>query len=252
MPMIRSLSLALLAVLMLALPTRATDIGAMTDAEREAFRAEVRAYLLENPDVLMEAIAVLEQRQAEEQIETDRDRVALNADQLYDDPTSWEGGNPEGDVTLVEFMDYRCGFCRRAHPEVQQLVNGDGKIRYIVKEFPILGEESVAASRFALAVRLVAGDGAYKEVHDRLITARGTMNEETFVRIGEELGLDTDAILVEMQNPEIDRIIAGNHALAQRLEISGTPSFVFQTELVRGYVPLASMQGIVQAIRDGS
>ena len=250
--MFRSLLFALCTGLALGHPVQATEIDAMTEAERAAFRAEVRAYLLENPEVLMEAIAVLEQRQAEQQIAADRDLVTLNADALYTDPTSWVGGNPEGDVTLVEFMDYRCSFCRRAHPEVQQLVSGDGNIRYIIKEFPILGEESVAASRFALAVRRVAGDAAYKEVHDRLITARGTMNEETFARIAENLGLDTDAILVEMQNPEIDRIIATNHALAQKLEISGTPSFVFQTELVRGYVPLASMQDIVQAIRDGS
>jgi protein-disulfide isomerase len=250
--MIRPHLLGALAALTLALPAQAFDVSAMSDAEREAFRSEVRAYLLDNPEVLMEAIAVLEQRQAEEQIAADRDKVAVNAEALFEDADSWVGGNPDGDVTLVEFMDYRCSFCRRAHPEVQALVQGDGNIRYIVKEYPILGEESVAASRFALAVRSVAGDQAYKDVHDRLITVRGTMDEATFARIGEELGLDTDAVLVEMQNPAIDRVIQKNYALAQRLEISGTPSFVFHTDLVRGYVPLESMQGIVQAIRDGS
>jgi protein-disulfide isomerase len=236
----------------LALPAHAFDIDAMSAEERAAFQAEVRAYLLENPEVLMEAIAILEQRQTEDQIVTDRERVAANADEIFADADSWVGGNPEGDVTLVEFMDYRCGFCRRAHPEVAELVAGDGNIRYIVKEFPILGEESVAASRFALAVRNVAGDAAYKDVHDRLIGARGAMNDDTFGRIGVELGLDVDAVMVEMQNPDIDRIIRENHALAQALEISGTPSFIFQTDMVRGYVPLESMKGIVQAIREGS
>lgn len=250
--MIRPLLAGALVALALTLPAQALDLGAMSDSERAAFRDEVRAYLLENPEVLMEAIAVLEQRQAEDQIQSDRDRVVMNADRLFDDPASWVGGNPDGDVTIVEFMDYRCSFCRRAHPEVEALVEGDGNIRYIVKEYPILGEESVAASRFALAVRAVEGDRAYKEVHDRLMTVRGAMNDETFARIGEEFGLDTGAILVEMQSPEIDRIIQTNYALAQRLEISGTPSFVFQTDLVRGFVPLASMQDIVQAIRDGS
>jgi protein-disulfide isomerase len=250
--MIRSALMAGFAALALCGPADALDLSALTETERDAFRAEVRAYLLENPEVLMEAIAVLEQRQAEEQIQSDRDRVSMNARELFEDADSWVGGNPEGDVTLVEFMDYRCSFCRRAHPEVQALVNGDGNIRYIVKEYPILGDESVAASRFAIAVRTVAGDRAYKDVHDRLITVRGTMNEETFARISDEMGLDTGAILIEMQNPDIDRIIQENYLLAQRLEISGTPSFVFQTDLVRGYVPLASMQGIVEAIRDGS
>jgi protein-disulfide isomerase len=212
----------------------------------------VRAYLLENPEVLMEAIAVLEQRQTEDQIAADRRKVATHADELFADADSWVGGNPEGDVTVVEFMDYRCSYCRRAHPEVNALISGDGNIRYIVKEFPILGDESVAAARFALAARAVAGDDAYSDVHDRLMTARGAMNEETFVRVADELGLDTDAILAEMASPEIDRILQENYALAQALEISGTPSFVFQTDLVRGYVPLDSMQGIVRAIRDGS
>lgn len=250
--MIRPFLLGPLVAIALALPAHALDLGAMSASERAAFRDEVRAYLLDNPEVLMEAIAILEQRQAEDQIQADRDRVLLHADRLFDDPASWVGGNPDGDVTLVEFMDYRCSFCRRAHPEVEALVAGDGNIRYIVKEYPILGEESVAASRFALAVRAVEGDRAYKEVHDRLMTVRGAMNEETFTRIGAELGLDTAAILVEMQSPDIDRVIQANYALAQQLEISGTPSFVFQTDLVRGYVPLASMQEIVQAIRDGS
>jgi protein-disulfide isomerase len=250
--MIRPHLLAALAALTLAAPAQALDLSAMTEAEREAFRAEVRAYLLENPEVLMEAIAILEQRQTEEQIEADRQKVAMNAAELFEDPDSWVGGNLEGDVTIVEFMDYRCGYCRRAHPEVTALIEGDGNIRYILKEFPILGEESVAAARFALAVRSVAGDGAYADVHDRLMTARGTMTEETFARIGEELGLDTEAILVEMGSPEIDRILEENMALARALEISGTPTFVFETDLVRGYVPLDSMQGIVQAIRDAS
>jgi len=250
--MIRPLLLAPLAALAFAAEALAFDVTAMTDDEKQAFRAEIRDYLLENPEVLMEAIAVLEQRQAEEQVETDRARVAASADDLYNDGYSWVGGNPDGDVTLVEFMDYRCSFCRRAHPEVQDLVNGDGNIRYIVKEYPILGEESVAASRFAMAVKNVAGDEAYKTVHDRLITLRGTMNEDSFTRISDDLGLDTDAILVEMQNPAIDQAIQNNYRLAQRLEISGTPSFVFDTEMVRGYVPLASMQDIVKAIREGS
>jgi protein-disulfide isomerase len=250
--MLRTHLLGVLAAGVFALPASALDLTAMSDAEREAFRAEVRAYLLENPEVLMEAIAILEERQAEDQIQADRDRVAVNATELFEDPGSWVGGNPDGDVTIVEFMDYRCSFCRRAHPEVEALIEGDGNIRYIVKEFPILGDESVAASRFALAVRSVAGDRAYGEVHDRLMTVRGTMDEATFARIGEEMGLDTDAILVEMGSPDIDRIIQQNYALAQRLEISGTPSYVFGTEMVRGYVPLQSMQGIVQAIRDDS
>lgn len=247
--MFRRIILAPILALGLALPAAALDLGAMTNDERAAFRAEVRAYLLENPEVLMEAIAVLEQRQKEDQIGSDRDAVAANAAALFEDPNAWVGGNPDGDVTIVEFMDYRCSFCRKAHPEVRELLNSDGNIRYIVKEYPILGEESVAATRFAIATRMVAGDEAYEDVHNVLITVRGSMTNDTFSRIAENLGLDPDPILAEMGNPEIDTIIQQNYRLAERLKISGTPSFVFGTEMVRGYVPLDTMEAIVAELR---
>ncbi len=176
--MIRTLLLAPLAALAFAAQAQAFDISDMSDAERETFRAEIREYLLENPEVLMEAIAVLEQARPSSRSKRPRPRGGQRRCPL-DDGYSWVGGNPEGDVTLVEFMDYRCSFCRRAHPEVQELC-GDGNIRYIVKEYPILGDESVAASRFAIAVKNVEGEDAYKTVHDELITIRGTMNEDTF------------------------------------------------------------------------
>jgi len=139
----------------LALPVQAQE---MSDAERDSFRAEVRAYLLENPEVLMEAIGVLEAREANEAQQRDVAMVAAHADQLFDSPTSFVGGNPEGDFTIVEFLDYRCGYCKRAHPEVAALVAEDANIRYVIKELPILGEESMLAARYALAVQQVAGD----------------------------------------------------------------------------------------------
>ncbi len=249
---IRKTILAIAVAFFASAPAQALDLSAMSDAEREAFRAEVRAYLLENPEVLMEAIGVLEERQAAEQAMGDRERVEVNSAALFEDGFSWIGGNPNGDVTVVEFMDYRCSYCRRAHPEVEQLINADQNIRFIVKEYPILGPESVAASKFAIATKTVEGDEAYKNVHDALIRVRGSMNDETFGRIADEFGLDMGAIHIEMQNPAIDALIQENYRLAERLEISGTPSFVFQTEMVRGYVPLASMQSIVTAIREGS
>ena len=151
---------ALALALTLTAPAHAFDLSQMSDAEREAFRAEIRAYLLENPEVIMEAVAVLEQRDAEKQAQADVDLIAANANALFNDPSSWIGGNPDGDITMVEFVDYRCGYCRKAHDEVAELISSDGNIRFIVKEFPILGEASLTSSRFALAVRQIAGDDA--------------------------------------------------------------------------------------------
>lgn len=245
----RTLARAALAAMILAGPATATGIGDMTETEREAFGAEVRAYLLDNPEVLMEAIAVLEERQAATAAATDRQLIAENRAALTDAATSWIGGNPDGDVTVIEFMDYRCGYCKRAHPEVTELIESDGNIRFVLKEFPILGEQSLLAARFALAVRAVEGGDAYARVNDALIVMPGEVNEASLARLAEEEGLDTDAVMAGMDDPEVERIIAANHALAQTLGISGTPSFVFGDQMIRGYVPLDDMRQIVEEER---
>jgi len=232
--------------LALATPLAAQD---MTDAERMAFRAEVRAYLLENPEVLMEAISVLEAKEQAQAAAADVELARANADSLFNDPTSFVGGNPEGDITIVEFMDYRCGYCKRAYPEVAELISRDGNIRYIVKEFPILGEESVLASRFALATKQVAGDAVYDEVHATLMQFQGNISEGALERVSDSFGLDTDAIMAEMFSDDVTAIINGNRALAERMRISGTPTFVVDDQMLRGYVPLDQMQQIVAAVR---
>lgn len=225
---------------------------AMTDAERDTFRAEVRAYLLENPEVLMEAIAVLENRQAEAEATRDDRLAETNANALLDDGFSFVGGNLDGDVTIVEFIDYRCGFCRRAHPEVAELVATDGNIRIITKEFPILGEQSIMASQFAVATKIVAGDEAYKQVSDALIAMRSDVTPASLSSLAQAFDLDADAIFAEMESPATQAVIANNRALGDRMQITGTPTFVFGDQMVRGYIDLAQMRLIVDQQRDDS
>lgn len=240
---------AALSLMALSAPAQAFDITAMSDDERAALREEIRSYLLDNPEVIMEAVTILEQRQAEAQAQGDVDLVRVNAEAIFEDDHSWVGGNPEGDITLVEFTDYRCGFCRRAHPEVEQLLEADGNIRFVLKEFPILGEESVLASRFAIAVKQIAGDDAYKAAHDVLIGYRGNITPEALERIAGELDLDASAILSHMTSDEVTQVIAANHALAGRLQITGTPTFILEDQMLRGYMPLADMQTLVAQTR---
>jgi protein-disulfide isomerase len=244
--MIRSLIAAgATAISIAALPAGAFDVSAMTDAERDAFRAEVRAYLLDNPEVLMEAIGVLEEREAAAQANADVEMIASRAEAIFEDGFSWVGGNLDGDITIVEFMDYRCSFCRRAHPEIEALMETDGNIRLIVKEFPILGEESMLASRFAIAVKLNEGDEAYKRAHDALVELRGEITLTSLERLATDLELDTDAVMSGMLDPEVDRIIGTNRALAQELGISGTPTFILPGQMLRGYLPLEGMRAVV-------
>ena len=235
--------------LALATPAVAFDIEEMTAEERDIFRSEIRDYLLENPEVLMEAIAVLEQRRAEEAALAELKMLENNRDAIYNDGFSFVGGNPEGDVTIVEFLDYRCGYCKRAHPLVKELLATDGGIRYIVKEFPILGEESELASRYAIATKMLAGDEAYAELHDKLMEWSGPVNAGALGRISSDISIDHAAIVAHMNSDEVTEIIATNRALAQRLQIQGTPSFVMGDAFVRGFVELPQMRSMVEAVR---
>jgi protein-disulfide isomerase len=239
----------LAAILMLATPALAIDLEAMTDAERDAFRAEVRAYLLDNPDVLAEAFTILDERAATAEAARDQSVIVDQSAALYDSAFDWNAGNPDGDLVMVEFMDYRCGFCRRASPDIDQLIQTDGNIRLIVKEFPILGEQSVLASRFAIASRIALGDDAYAAIHDALMEMRGDMTEASLSNLATELGLDSTAILGSIDDPQVDATIAANYALAQQLNITGTPSFVFGGEMMRGYVPFDGMVEIAAQLR---
>lgn len=244
----RLASAALLACT-LALPAQAFDIGAMTGDERAAFRAEVRAYLIENPEVLLEAIAELEAQQAADEAVEDGSLVAVNAAALFDDPNSWVGGNPDGDLTLVEFIDYNCGFCKRAYPEIAQVLDIDGDVRLVVKEFPILGPTSELAARMAIAVLQTEGPEAYATLHDRLMTARGNLEPATLQRIGVELGLDMPTVTERMNSPEVASVIEENRNLAARLRLNGTPAYAMPGRIVRGMLPATAMLDLVEAAR---
>lgn len=232
-----------------AAPLAADGIADMTDAERATFGAEIRDYLLQNPEVLLEAIAVLEQRQAQAETVQDQAMVLSNAEALFNSPFDWEGGNPDGDIVLVEFTDYRCAYCRRAQPDVERLIETDGNIRIIIKEFPILGDQSVLASRFAISTRQNFGDDAYDLIHVALMQMRADVTEDSLRRLAESLDLDADTILAGMNAPEVDEVIAANHALAGILQISGTPTFVMNDQMLRGYVPYEGMASMAAEIR---
>lgn len=228
----------------LALPAAAE----MTGADRSAFRAGVRAYLTGNPEVLMEAIAVPEERQAATETAGDQALVADNALAIFDDGHSRVGGNPDGDVVMGEFIDCRCGYCRRAWPETEQPVADDGQVRRIIQEPPILGPGSELSSRFAVAVLQLDGPEACKQTHDAL---RAEATGDSLARLALQLGLDTAAIMARMTAPEVTAVPQANRTLADKLGIGGTPTYVMGDTMVRGHVPPGGMQGIVAGARQG-
>ena len=240
---------ATLAATTLATPALATDIMDMTDSERDVFRAEIRDYLMETPEVLLEAINVLEQRQAEAEAVDDATLLQDNAEEIFNDGVSYVGGNPDGDVTVVEFSDYRCPYCKRAHKEVAQLLAQDDNIKFIYKEFPILGPDSLTTAQFAVAVLLQDGPEKYREVNNALMEMRGDPSEAALSAIANDHGLDPIALLEAMKSSEVMQVIQANRALGQRLNISGTPTFIIGDQIVRGYLPLDNMQDAVEEAR---
>ncbi len=216
----------------------------------EEFAAQVRAYLLSNPEVIFEAVAEFERRTAMDQADMDVELISVNAEALFNSPHDWVGGNPDGDITLVEFLDYRCGFCRRAHDELEQLLAEDDGIRFIIKEFPILGPESEASSRFAIAVLQLEGGEAYKAAHDALITLEAAPDTFALEDIAAEIGVDFEAVEAHMQSDAVSQVIDENRRLAQRLRISGTPTFIMEDEMVRGFVPAQALLDLAEELRD--
>lgn len=217
----------------LALSAQALDLKQSTDAEREAIHAK-------DP-----ATSVVEPKPRE----IKNPLVAENVEEIFNDGYSWVGGNPGGDITLVEFMDYRCGYCRKAYPEVAELIERDGNIRLIIKELPILGPESVTLSKFALATQRVVGNEAYAAVHEALMGYEGPTHNPGLIKLLESLGFDSTGVLDEMNNPEFKEIANRNLELAYRLEITGTPAFVMEDQILGGYMPVEEMEEVVQAIR---
>lgn len=226
----------------------------MSDAARAALRAEIRAYLLDNPEVIFEAVAEYERRTMAQQADMDATLIEINAEDLFADAHSWQGGNLDGDVTLVEFMDYRCGFCRRALPQMMEFTEQDGNVRLVIKEFPILGPASEAMSRFAVAVLQLSDPDTYFAAHERLMNLQGEPDETTLTALAIELGLDGAAVLERMRSEAVTQVLAENRALAQRLQISGTPSFIMgseggQAELLRGFLPASELHSIAADLR---
>ncbi|MEM6618422.1 MAG: DsbA family protein [Pseudomonadota bacterium] len=217
----------------------------MSAEEREAFRAEVRAFLLDNPEVLMEAMDVLREREALAEARADAQLLIENRAEIFEDGISWVGGNPDGDITVVEFLDYRCGYCRRAHEEMVQLLEADGNIRWVVKEFPILGPDSDAAARMAVATLKTLGNDAYWRLHDTLMKFQGPVNPQTMPVIAQRAEIDFAAIEGKLASADTDEHILRVRALGQALNISGTPAFVIGDTVLRGYLPLRDMQAIV-------
>jgi len=205
--------------------------GSLSPGQRQEVEALIKDYLLKNPEVLMEAQNALEAKM--DKIQAERTAVAIrqNAAEIFRPATSPVVGNAKGDVTVIEFFDYNCPYCRKAFSEVVQLVDKDKQVKLILKEFPILSKGSEEASKVALAAKL---QGKYWEMHRALNENQGQTNEATALRIAEKLGLDMARLKKDMASPEVKREIDETRALAMKLGIQGTPHFLVGDRVIPG------------------
>ena len=222
--------------------------SALMDGGPDAFGQQVRAYLLENPEVIIEAMQGLEERRRTAELNEIQTVIQSRAEELLNDPASPVGGNPVGDVTLVEFFDYNCQYCRRVGPVMIDAEADDSGLRIVYKEFPILGPNSTAAAKVALATHR---QGRYDEFHKELMKAKGVADEASALKLAEELGLDMERLKEDMEAPEIQAAIDRNLALAQDLRISGTPTFIVGDQLLPGATDLGTLQAMIGRARAG-
>jgi len=202
----------------------------------------IEQYIRTHPEVIEQSLQALEaKREAEEKA---RQKLALAAKQheLLNDPASPVSGNLSGKVTLVEFFDYRCGFCKRAASAVTQLQKEDSRVRVVYKDFPILGEASELAAKAALASY---AQGKHQVFHEALLASKGDMTKDTILAVAGEVGLDAKKLDADMQSPDVQTIIDRNRALAKDLGISGTPGFIVGTELVPGALDLNGLKDLI-------
>ncbi len=217
------------------------------DLPVEAIRKIIRDYLLEHPEILAEAEQVLAARRAAQEAEEERSAIRAHRAALLADPEAPVGGNPDGAITVVEFFDYRCGYCRRVKPTLETLIAENDDLRVVYKEFPILGMESLEAARAALASRAQGGYGAF---HAALMDADGSFSRDHIMEVARSVGLDDERLARDMDDPAIDGLIQQNILLAQDLGIRGTPAFVIGERLVRGAMPIARFRAVIADARE--
>jgi protein-disulfide isomerase len=226
------------------LPVQAEEFG---DAQKAEIEKLVREYILANPEIVQEALVVLEEKRKSEEAAARTAQIASIRDILYDSKHQVVLGNPDAPITLVEFFDYNCGYCKRALEDTLAMIEHDD-VRVVLKEFPILGPGSVEAARVAIAVNLVAPD-KYVDFHRDLLLGSGQADERRAMAVAEDLGLDTDKIRAAMSDPAVATSIDEVYTIANRLGLTGTPTYIIGDEVVFGAVGVEALEAKVDAMR---
>jgi protein-disulfide isomerase len=227
-------------------PGRPADASADVPADKAALGKTIREYLLANPEVLVEAMQELERKQDGQRDAVAQKGVQENQAELFRDPDSPIGGNPNGDVVIVDFNDYQCPYCKRTHQAMKSVVAADGKVKTIYKDLPILGEASKVAAVAALAS---VKQGKHTAFHNALMEFSGKLDRDKILDIASSVGIDRAQLEKDMEDPKLKRTIERNLELASALGIRGTPAFVIGKQFVPGAVDAAALKQLIADAR---
>lgn len=220
---------------------------AFSEPQKQEIGKIVRDYLLKNPAILRDMMEALETREAAELTKAQSEMVSRRADDIFRSSGDVVLGNPKGDVTLVEFFDYNCGYCKRALKDLQTLIKEDKNLRVVLKEYPILSKGSAEAARASLAA---ARQNKFMDYHIALMGTRGQANEAKALRIASEAGLDMTQLKADMADPDITKILRQQVSLARSLNLRGTPAYIIDDVVVPGAVGVEKLRSAIEAVRE--
>jgi len=248
---LRIIAAACAALLAVAAP-QAVRAQNFSPAQRSDVERVVHDYLLAHPEVLQEAMSELEKRQTAAQAEKYKVAVKEHAQKLFSSPNQVTLGNPNGNVTFVEFFDYNCGYCKRAMDDMLTLLKDDPKLKVVLKEFPVLGPGSLEAARVAVAVRMQDKTGKkYLEFHTKLLGGRGPADEAHALAVAKDIGMNMAQIQKDAKSPEVKTTLDEDFKLAEALGLNGTPSYVIGADVVVGAIGLPGLQEKINTARCG-
>lgn len=240
--------LAAAAAALLALSPAAFADASFNDAQKKEIGEIVRQYLMDNPEVLLDVSKALEAKQQAQEEEQRGSVLQSNAGQIFHNPADYVAGNPKGDVTMVEFFDYNCGWCKKGFPEVMSLLDKDPNLRFVLKEFPIFGGDSDYAAMAAIAAKK---QDKYWDLHKALFAHEGKVTRQVVDETAAKVGIDVAKLKEDMKDPAVAKEIADNHALAQALAINGTPGFIVDDKVSPGYLPADGLAELIDGVRKG-
>jgi protein-disulfide isomerase len=239
----RRMTSALLVTTLLIAPVLAAEFN---DAQKAEMGTVIREYLMENPEVLRDALIALQQREEAKQAESQKEQLKQNADAIFRASGDFAVGKPDASVTLVEFFDYNCGYCKKSLPTILKLLETDKDLKIVFKELPILSPGSVVAAKAAIAARK---QEKYWELHQAFMQFAGAKDEATVLAIAEKTGLDMDRLKKDMEAPEVVDILSANAKLARAIGVEGTPGFIVDEKLIPGAVGVEALTAMIADIR---